>query len=112
MNITEIRVKLVGGNAERLRAFCSMTLDGDFVIRDLKVIDGTNGPFVAMPSRKLTDRCPKCGGNVLINGSRRFIVRFRFGIDRGGANRPAVGFRKGFFALGPVHFVMYGFFFQ
>lgn len=62
MKITEIRVKLVGSNEERLKAFCSVTLDGSFVIRDLKVIDGTNGPFVAMPSRKLSDRCPKCGG--------------------------------------------------
>jgi len=61
MNITEVRVKLVKDNAERLRAFCSVTLDAAFVIRDLKVIDGTSGPFVAMPSRKLADRCPKCG---------------------------------------------------
>ena len=63
MNITEVRVKLVAGsNEERLRAFCSVTLDGAFVIRDLKVIDGVHGPFVAMPSRKLADRCPSCGG--------------------------------------------------
>jgi len=61
MNITEIHVKLVSNNAERLRAFCSMTFDGDFVVRDLKVIEGTKGPFVAMPSRRLADRCPKCG---------------------------------------------------
>jgi len=61
MNITEIRVKLVSNDAERLKAFCSITLDEDFVIRDLKVIDGANGVFVAMPSRKLCDRCPRCG---------------------------------------------------
>jgi stage V sporulation protein G len=61
MNITEIRVKLVGSNTERLKAFCSVTLDDAIVIRDLKIIEGTNGPFVAMPSRKLSDRCPKCG---------------------------------------------------
>ena len=61
MEITEVRVKLVGNRSERLRAFCSVTLDGDFVVRDLKVIDGTNGPFVAMPSRKLADRCRRCG---------------------------------------------------
>lgn len=60
MEITEVRIKLVENGNERLRAFCSITLDGDFVIRDLKVIDGTNGPFVAMPSRKLMDRCPRC----------------------------------------------------
>src|SRR5262249_15970961 len=32
-----------------------------FVVRDLKIIEGTKGSFVAMPSRKLTDRCPQCG---------------------------------------------------
>ncbi|HSW47387.1 MAG TPA: septation protein SpoVG family protein [Phycisphaerae bacterium] len=62
MEITEVRIKLVQNGNERLRAFCSITLNGDFVIRDLKIIDGTNGPFVAMPSRKLMDRCARCGG--------------------------------------------------
>ncbi|MFQ5502538.1 MAG: septation protein SpoVG family protein [Phycisphaerae bacterium] len=61
MNITEVRVKMVSDGTERLRAFCSVTLDDAFVIRDLKVIDGADGPFVAMPSRKLSDRCSKCG---------------------------------------------------
>ncbi len=61
MEITEVRVKLVERSSERLRAFCSITLDGDFVIRDLKIIDGASGVFVAMPSRKLSDRCTRCG---------------------------------------------------
>lgn len=61
MEITEVRVRLVDGGAERLRAFCSVTFDGDFVIRDLKVIEGANGHFVAMPSRKLAFRCGRCG---------------------------------------------------
>lgn len=61
MDITEIRIKLMEEPGERLRAFCSITLDDCFVIRDLKIIDGTNGPFVAMPSRKLTARCGQCG---------------------------------------------------
>ena len=61
MVITEVRIKLVAENNERLMAFCSLTLDNAFVIRDLKIIDGTKGLFVAMPSRKLTDRCPRCG---------------------------------------------------
>jgi len=59
--ITEVRIKLVEENNERLMAFCSITLDNAFVIRDLKIIEGTKGLFVAMPSRKLTDRCPRCG---------------------------------------------------
>ncbi|MEW4489643.1 SpoVG family protein [Thalassoglobus sp. JC818] len=63
MNITEVRIKLMECEYEdRLLGFCSITFDSAFVIRDLKIIRGTKGPFVAMPSRKLTDRCPKCGG--------------------------------------------------
>src|SRR2546430_226235 len=46
---------------ERLQAFCSVTFDNAFVVRDLKIIEGTKGSFVAMPSRKLTDRCVQCG---------------------------------------------------
>lgn len=60
MQITEVRIKLCEENHERLLAFCSVTFNHAFVIRDLKVIDGTRGLFVAMPSRKLTDRCHAC----------------------------------------------------
>ena len=61
MEITEVRIKLMEESSERLQAFCSITFDNAFVIRDLKIIDGSNGPFVAMPSRKLTAHCPQCG---------------------------------------------------
>lgn len=61
MVITEVRIKLMEDNNERLQAFCSITFDDCFVIRDLKIIEGTKGSFVAMPSRKLTDRCTHCG---------------------------------------------------
>ncbi len=61
MEITEVRIKLMGEPGERLKAFCSITLDNCFVVRDLKIIEGSNGPFVAMPSRKLTAHCSRCG---------------------------------------------------
>ncbi|MFO0845689.1 MAG: SpoVG family protein [Gemmataceae bacterium] len=63
MVITEVRIKLMEDNSEneRLQAFCSVTFDDAFVVRDLKIIEGTKGSFVAMPSRKLTDRCGGCG---------------------------------------------------
>ena len=61
MEITEVRVKLIENKDERLKAFCSMTIDDDFVIRDIKIIEGTGGYFVAMPSRKMSDHCSKCG---------------------------------------------------
>src|SRR5471030_3108473 len=51
-------------NNERLQAFCSVTFDDCFVIRDLKIIEGTKGSFVAMPSRKLTDRCTGCSSKI------------------------------------------------
>lgn len=60
MEISEVRIKLMNDPHERLLAFCSITFDVSFVIRDLKIIQGAKGAFVAMPSRKLMDRCPKC----------------------------------------------------
>jgi len=64
VNITEVRIKLLPVRQafeDRLRAFCTVTFDDSFVIRDLKIIEGQNGYFVAMPSRKLTARCSRCG---------------------------------------------------
>jgi stage V sporulation protein G len=61
MEITEVRIKLVDGGTERLLAFCSITIDSAFVVRDLKIIGGPSGPFVAMPSRKLCTHCRGCG---------------------------------------------------
>jgi len=62
MKISEVRVKLINNKDDRLKAFCSMTVDNEFVVRDIKVIEGTSGYFVAMPSRKISDHCEKCGG--------------------------------------------------
>ena len=62
MEITEVRVKLINNKDNRLKAFCSVTMDREFVIRDVKVIEGVSGVFVAMPSRKMSDHCGKCGG--------------------------------------------------
>ncbi|PIE22688.1 MAG: stage V sporulation protein G [Planctomycetota bacterium] len=63
MLITEVRVKLVSGPKSRrgkLKAFCSVTFDDEFVVRDLKVIEGAQGLFIAMPSRKRMARCHNC----------------------------------------------------
>ena len=61
MEISEVRIKLMDDPNDRLQGFCSITVDKCFVVRDLKIIRGGKGSFVAMPSCKLTDRCPKCG---------------------------------------------------
>lgn len=60
MEITEVRIKLMDDSDDRLQGFCSITFDDAFVIRDLKIIEGSSGPFVAMPSRKLTGHCHQC----------------------------------------------------
>lgn len=60
MKITEVAVQLASGGQDRLRGFCSITLDGSFVVRDIKIISGPNGLFVAMPSRKIMAPCPQC----------------------------------------------------
>ena len=60
MKITEVRIKLMDDNDDRLQAFCSITFDSEFVVRDLKIIEGHRGPFIAMPSRKLTTKCAHC----------------------------------------------------
>lgn len=59
-HITEVRVKLTDDPRNKLKAYCSVTIDDAFVVRDLKIIEGNKGPFVAMPSRKLADHCPRC----------------------------------------------------
>lgn len=53
MKITEIRIHLMG--EERLKAFASVTFDDCFVVRNMKVVEGTKGVFLCMPSRKLPD---------------------------------------------------------
>ena len=53
MKITEIKVFPV--NEERLKAYATITLNACFVIRDLKIIQGHNGLFVAMPSKRRKD---------------------------------------------------------
>jgi stage V sporulation protein G len=61
MEITEIKVFLKEGQDKKLKAYATLTFDNMFVVRNVKVIEGNKGLFVAMPSRKVKDPCPKCG---------------------------------------------------
>lgn len=92
MVITEVRIKLMEDNNERLQAFCSVTFDDAFVVRDLKIIEGTKGSFVAMPSRKLTDRCPQCGSKNHLRA--RFCNQCGGRLDEDRATRDADGRAK------------------
>ncbi len=61
MDITETRISLVGRPNSRLRAYASVTFDDVFVVRDIRIIEGKKGLFVAMPSKKMQRDCQKCG---------------------------------------------------
>src|SRR5450631_237659 len=80
------------GSNERLQAFCSITFDDMFVIRDLKIIEGAKGFFVAMPSRKLTDRCHHCGTKNHLRS--RFCNQCGCRLDENRAIRDADGRAK------------------
>jgi stage V sporulation protein G len=60
MEITEVRVVLKDSPDKKLKAYATVTFDNAFVVRNIKVIEGTGGLFIAMPSRKIKQSCPKC----------------------------------------------------
>ena len=61
MEITEVRVFLKDSPDKKLKAYATVTFDNAFVVRNIKVIEGSSGLFIAMPSRKIKQPCPKCG---------------------------------------------------
>ncbi len=54
MQITDVRVRKIGKEG-KMKAIVSITFDDEFVVHDIKVIEGEKGLFIAMPSKKATD---------------------------------------------------------
>lgn len=54
MEITDVRLRRINGEG-RMKAIASITIDNEFVVHDIRVIDGNNGMFVAMPSKRMPD---------------------------------------------------------
>ncbi len=71
LQITEIRISL--RDDDKLKAFASMTFNDAFVVRGLKIIEGTNGMFVAMPSRKKPDGTYQDVAHPINNETRQYI---------------------------------------
>lgn len=71
MEITEVRV--FPRNEEKLKAYVTVTFDNCFVVRNLKVIQGQSGLFVAMPSRKMADGTHKDVAHPVNNETRKVI---------------------------------------
>lgn len=55
MKITDVRLRKVNNQDTRMKALASITFDDAFVVHDLRVIEGNNGLFVAMPSKRTAD---------------------------------------------------------
>src|SRR5688500_13578968 len=69
MEVTEVKNKLVQHSDNMLLAFASITIGRCFGVRDIKIIQGKGSYFVAMPSRKITDHCSKCGAKNHLQAS-------------------------------------------
>jgi len=71
MEVTEVKVFPV--QEDRVKAYVAITLDSCFVVRDLKVINGNSGLFVAMPSKKRKDGTYRDTAHPLNNETRQMI---------------------------------------
>lgn len=82
MQITDVRIFVQPKSDTKLKAYATITFDQCFVVRNVKVIEGSKGLFVAMPSERTKEACPKC--------NHRNAVRSRF-CNQCGAVLPAPG---------------------
>jgi stage V sporulation protein G len=60
MEVTEVRISRLTQGDNKLKGYAAVTFDDVFVVRDLKIIEGKKGLFVAMPSQKIHEPCPSC----------------------------------------------------
>lgn len=87
MKITDIRIRIVKKDDNKLKAVASLTIDDCFAVHDIKVIDGNQGLFIAMPSRKTPEGSYKDIVHPLNTETRESIkephsCRVRKGIGR------------------------------
>lgn len=73
LNITDVRVRLVSKEDSKLKAVASITIDECFVIHEIRIIEGINGCFVAMPSRKTPDGDFKDTAHPIDTPTREFV---------------------------------------
>jgi stage V sporulation protein G len=73
LEVTDVKIQVV--NEGRLKAFATITLNACFVVRDVKVIDGNGGLFVAMPSRRKPDGTYRDVAHPLNSDCRGYIEK-------------------------------------
>ncbi len=75
MRITDVRVRMVKKEDSKLKAVASVTFDDCFVVHDIKVIEGNEGCFIAMPSRKTADGEYKDVAHPIKTETREEIIK-------------------------------------
>ena len=75
MQITDVRVRKVVAKEGKLKAVVSITLDDEFVVHDIKVLEGEKGLFIAMPSRKASDGEYRDIAHPITSGTREKIQK-------------------------------------
>ena len=73
MKISDVRIRLVNKEDNKLKAVASITIDDCFVIHDIKIIEAADGAFIAMPSRKTNDGEYKDIAHPLNTETREFL---------------------------------------
>lgn len=89
MEITEVKVTLV--DDPKLKAFATITIDDDFVVRGLKIIEGRSGVFVAMPARKLADGTWQDIAHPINAETREQLERAVLSVYRDESGKPRAG---------------------
>ena len=74
MQITDVRIRKIAKEG-KMKAIVSITLDGEFVVHDIKVIEGEKGLFIAMPSRKASDGEYRDIAHPINSGTREKIQK-------------------------------------
>ena len=75
MQITDVRVRKVVAKEGKLKAVVSITIDDEFVVHDIKVLEGEKGLFIAMPSRKASDGEYRDIAHPITSGTREMIQK-------------------------------------
>ena len=72
MNITDVRIRKINDES-KMKAVVSITFDDEFVVHDIKIIEGQNGLFIAMPSRKMGEGDFRDIAHPLVSDTRNKI---------------------------------------
>lgn len=75
MKITDVKIRQVQTEKSKLKAVATITIDDCFVIHDIKIIEGVNGPFIAMPSRKTAEGDYRDVAHPINSETRNMLIK-------------------------------------